>query len=135
MDKESLSITRVGSFLRKTAMDELPQLINILKGEMSFVGPRAYGIQNYGLPKDFVGREVQNIEFPENNFFLRLKVVPGLTGLAQLYTPKHASNEEVLNWDLKYIKERNFFYDLNLILLSIWITCIGNWERTTKKLA
>lgn len=136
MDKNSLYITKIGDFLRQTAMDELPQLFNILKGEMSFVGPRNYGIEKYGLAKDFEEKKVdlnsRDLEiFP---FFQRLKLIPGLTGLAQVFAPKYAPNDEVLRWDLRYMQERNFLLDLQIIFISIWVTLRRGWEKSTKKI-
>jgi len=121
MKNNSQIVTKLGRILRGTAMDELPQLINILKGEMSFVGPRPYAIEKYkALEKE--------------NFLQRLSVTPGLTGIAQIFAPKHASNDEVLKYDLEYIKRKNFFLDLYLIFISVWITLRGTWESAVKKL-
>lgn len=136
MKVNSSMITKVGKLFRKTAMDELPQLINIAKGEMSFVGPRNYGINKYGIKQDFKG---EKIEFKELNpemadFSKRLEVTPGLTGLAQIFAPKYASDEEVLKWDLQYIRNRNFFFDLRLIFVSLWITFASRWESITYKI-
>ncbi|MDD4183586.1 MAG: sugar transferase [Candidatus Omnitrophica bacterium] len=136
MEKNSLCITRIGKFLRKTAMDELPQLAAIVKGEMSFVGPRPYSIDKYGISKDV---NIDKIPLDMLNsdkmvFAQRLNTIPGLTGLAQLYAPKHASDNEVLQFDLKYINMRNFWFDLYLILLSVWVTVQKKWERKDKKL-
>lgn len=114
-------ITRTGGFLRRTAMDELPQLINIIRGDMSFVGPRPYGIGKYE-------------ELRDAGFFGRLEAIPGLTGLAQVYAPKHASNEDILKLDLEYIKRRSFLLDIKLIAVSVYITLKGAWEKTTKRL-
>lgn len=112
-------VTKFGKILRQTAMDELPQLINIVKGEMSFVGPRNYGIEMY--------------EKANADFFLRLKVTPGLTGLAQILAPKHADNEDVLMWDLKYIQNRSFLLDLKIIFISSWISLTRSWEKKDRK--
>jgi lipopolysaccharide/colanic/teichoic acid biosynthesis glycosyltransferase len=136
MDRDSLYITRIGEILRQTAMDELPQLLNILKGEMSFVGPRNYGIEKYGLPKDFRGK---NIDLSSEDlkilpFFQRLQVTPGLAGLAQVFAPKYANDEEVLRWDLRYIQEKNFLLDLRIIFMSVWITIRRRWEEPIKKI-
>lgn len=136
MEKDSLTITRIGTFLRKTAMDELPQLAAIVKGEMSFVGPRPYSIDKYGISKNTdVDKIPLNMLSPDKiSFAKRLNAIPGLTGLAQLYVPKYASDNEVLQFDLKYISIRNFRFDLYLILLSIWVTVQKKWERKDKKL-
>jgi len=120
MHKGSERVTRVGKILRQTAMDELPQLLNIFKGEMSFVGPRPYGIDKY--------------KAGESAFRERLHVTPGLTGLAQVFLPKGAGDKRVLRYDLRYIKKKSFWFDLYVILMSIWITIKGGWESTTKKL-
>lgn len=136
MKSNSTMITNVGKLFRKTALDELPQLINIAKGEMSFVGPRNYGINNYGIKQDFKGRKMNFQELnPEmTNFSKRLEVTPGLTGLAQIFAPKYASDEEVLKWDLQYVKNKNFLLDLRIIFISIWITFMERWESTAYKL-
>lgn len=113
-------VTKIGKFLRATAMDELPQLINILKGDMSFVGPRALatGELSPSIP----------------NFQARHQIHPGLTGPAQIYAPRDASWEEKFRYDLEYIRTRTFIGDLKLILLSVWITLRGKWESRKKKI-
>jgi lipopolysaccharide/colanic/teichoic acid biosynthesis glycosyltransferase len=136
MEMDSVCITRIGKLLRETAMDELPQLINIFKGDMSFVGPRTYGIENYGVSKTYSGRRVDmNSLHPcEEGFAQRLRMMPGLTGIAQVYAPKHASAKEVLNWDLQYIEKMSFLFDVYIICISIGVTFMRGWERTTTKL-
>lgn len=111
-------ITKAGNMLRKTALDELPQFINILKGDMSFVGPRPYPPIPVQVP----------------NFHLRREIQPGLTGIAQVYLPKLVPLEEMLKLDLEYAKKRNFLLDLKLIFLSFWVTFAGKWENNVKKL-
>lgn len=92
-------ITRVGKFIRKTSIDELPQLINILKGDMSVVGPRPFIPNEQALlPKD------------------RLLVKPGLSCYWQICGKNNLSVEEQIELDLKYVKERSFFVDLKIIL-------------------
>ncbi|MEI8349359.1 MAG: sugar transferase [Candidatus Omnitrophota bacterium] len=132
----TLSVTKVGRILRATALDELPQLTNIIKGEMSFVGPRPYSIDYYGISKDFQGKIFQSSLGRKDMeiFARRLKIKPGLTGLAQVFAPKHACDEEVLRWDVQYIKERSFLLDLKIIFLSIWISFVGRWEHRNNKL-
>jgi lipopolysaccharide/colanic/teichoic acid biosynthesis glycosyltransferase len=120
MYRDSTRITRIGFFLRQTALDELPQLINILKGEMSFIGPRSYGIDKYSLS--------------DGSFFHRLEVKPGLTGLAQVFAPKYAKNDTVFELDKRYIKTQCLLLDLYIICLSLWITVFGRWENATRKL-
>jgi len=121
-------ITRVGKILRATAMDELPQLFNILKGDMSFVGPRAIH------PKaGMIGSKYTNIE-EVTDFEKRCSIVPGLTGIAQIYVDKDSPIEQKVKYDLLYIKNMGFFFDLKLIFLSFWITLRGKWEKNGSKL-
>lgn len=123
-------ITRVGRILRATALDELPQLINILRGDMSFVGPRALRpeeLEVRGNPEVLSIEEIPGYE-------RRLTVKPGLTGLAQVYLPTDAPRRDKFRYDLLYIKNQSFLLDLKLILLSFWITFRGKWESRSKKL-
>jgi lipopolysaccharide/colanic/teichoic acid biosynthesis glycosyltransferase len=122
-------VTRVGRLLRATALDELPQLLNILKGEMSVVGPRA-------LPLRIEDREstryrtIRDIE----GYTLRSSVKPGLTGIAQIFAPKDIPRRSKFRYDLLYIKRWSFCLDLKLIVLSVWITLRGRWELRGRKL-
>lgn len=123
-------VTKVGKFLRITAMDELPQLINILKGDMSFVGPRALRpeeIENHGNSSKKGLSEIKG-------FKERHSVTPGLTGLTQVYLPKDAPRHEKFSYDLLYIKNRSFWLDLKLILLSFLITFRAKWESRQGKI-
>ena len=117
-------VTRVGRFLRATAMDELPQLWNIFKGDMSFVGPRAL------LPEEVEvngnGQPVPMEEIP--GYDARHQVTPGLTGVAQIYAPRDVPRRQKFKYDLLYVKKQRFWLDLKLIVLSFWITFRGNWE-------
>ncbi len=102
-------VTRIGSFMRKTRIDELPQLVNILRGEMSFIGPRPER-------QHFVEQLTLAIPFYDE----RARVKPGLTGWAQVNYPYGASVEDArakLSYDLYYIKHRSLLFDI-LILLS-----------------
>ena len=119
-EENDVRITRVGRFLRATAMDELPQLINIWKGEMSFVGPRALA--------------VGELDPSAPGFSLRHQIRPGLTGLAQVYASRDASLEEKFSYDLEYIRTWNFGKDLKLLFLSLGITSHGRWESREKKI-
>jgi lipopolysaccharide/colanic/teichoic acid biosynthesis glycosyltransferase len=122
-------ITRIGKILRATAMDELPQLVNILKGDMSFVGPRSLRPKEkevYGNPDE------TNIE-DVPGYKERLAVRPGLTGVAQVYLPTDALRKEKFRYDLDYIKNQSFLFDLKLIVLSFWITFRGKWQSRQKK--
>ena len=116
--KDDARITNTGRILRATAMDEMPQLINILKGEMSFVGPR---------PERGYFVEIFSKQIPQ--YGQRLSVRPGLTGLAQIYGKYNTLPGKKLEYDLRYIKEMNFLLDLKLIFLSFLITFKSGWTR------
>ncbi|MBO4939208.1 MAG: sugar transferase [Oscillospiraceae bacterium] len=103
-------ITRVGAFTRATRIDELPQLLNILKGDMSIVGPRPERVEHM---------EKYSRDIPEFNF--RLKVKGGLTGYAQIYGKYNTSPYDKLRLDLMYIENYSFMTDLKLILMTIRI--------------
>jgi len=98
-------VTRVGRFIRKTSIDELPQLFNVLKGDMSIVGPRPP-----------IAREVIKYDKWHN---LRMSVKPGLTGLWQISGRNNVGFEEMVRLDLKYIRERGFWYDIKIIFKTI----------------
>jgi lipopolysaccharide/colanic/teichoic acid biosynthesis glycosyltransferase len=128
--KEDPRITRVGRILRATAFDEIPQLLNIWRGEMSFVGPRVLPIN------ERQGRE-ESGDVPDERipgFHERLEVQPGLTGIAQIYAPRDVPRRHKFRYDLFYIRRRSFLLDLRLIFLSFWITFRGAWERREGKL-
>jgi lipopolysaccharide/colanic/teichoic acid biosynthesis glycosyltransferase len=123
-------ITNLGKILRATAMDELPQLVNILKGDMSFVGPRSLRPNEkevYGNPDE---TSIKNVPGYEE----RLTVRPGLTGISQIYLPTDALRKEKFQYDLYYIENQSFLLDLKLIILSFWITFRGKWQTRRKKL-
>ncbi len=115
-------VTRVGRILRATAMDELPQLWNIFKGDMSFVGPRA---ERPELVEKFA-REIAG-------YRERLRVRPGLTGLAQVYGQYDTLPGHKLKYDVLYIRRCSLALDLKLIGLSFFITFRGSWEKRGKK--
>ena len=123
-------VTKVGRILRATAMDELPQLINILKGDMSFVGPRSLRPKEkevHGNPDE---TDIEKVP----GYQERLAVRPGLTGIAQIYLPTDALRKEKFQYDLQYIKNQSFLLDLKLIFLSFWITFRGKWESRERKI-
>jgi lipopolysaccharide/colanic/teichoic acid biosynthesis glycosyltransferase len=122
-------ITRVGRILRATAMDELPQLWNIFRGEMSFVGPRA--LRPEEIEVDGAGDAVSLQAIP--GFAERVSVPPGLTGVAQIYAPRDVSRRQKFRFDRLYIRRQSFFLDVRLILVSFWITFRGTWEAREKK--
>ena len=122
-------VTRVGRLLRATAMDELPQLWNIFRGDMSFVGPRA--LRPEEIEVDAKGMRVPIHAIP--GFVERTSVPPGLTGIAQIYAPRDVSRRQKFRLDRLYIRRRSFLLDLRLILVSFWITCRGTWETRERK--
>jgi len=122
-------ITRVGQILRATAMDELPQLVNVFRGDMSFVGPRA--LRPEEIEVDAGGASVPLDAVP--GYRQRCTVPPGLTGIAQIYAPRDVSRRQKFRFDLLYIKRRSLLLDIRLILLSFWITARGTWEAREKK--
>ena len=123
-------ITRIGRILRAMGLDELPQILNILVGEMSFVGPRSLAVGE--IINDNKGRRIQYEDIP--GFRERLQVRPGLTGLATIYIPKDASPHRKFRYDLFYIRKQSIYLDLHLIALSFWISFRGKWETRSQKL-
>ena len=126
---EDHRVTKVGRILRATAMDELPQLINILKGDMSFVGPRA--LRPNEREVNGAAAPVPLAEIP--GYAARHAVRPGLTGLTQVYLPGETPRRKKFRCDLLYIRKRSFWLDLELIALSFWITFRGKWESREPK--
>lgn len=123
-------ITRIGKLLRATAMDELPQLWNIFRGDMSFVGPRA--LRPGEIEVNGSG-EVEKLE-DVPGFADRCTVRPGLTGVAQIYAPRDVVRRQKFRYDRFYIRRQSFWFDLRLIILSFWITFRGRWEARDRKL-
>ncbi len=110
-------VTRIGRFLRKTRLDELPQLINIIKGEMSFVGPRAERPEFHHLL-------VKEIPFYDRRYLVK----PGLTGWAQInytYGSSVEDTKEKLSYDFYYLKNRSLVFDVGIILKTINIVLAG----------
>ena len=122
-------VTRIGRLLRATAMDELPQLWNILIGDMSFVGPRPLMPGEVEVHGD--GRLVALESIP--GYQERHSVRPGLTGLTQVYAPRDIARTAKFRIDRVYLKRAGLWLDLRLILLSFWITALGRWERRGPK--
>lgn len=105
--KNDPRVTKIGRFIRKTSIDELPQLINVLKGEMSLVGPRP------SLPKEVEEFEPWMLE--------RLKVLPGLTCYWQVMGRNDIEFNEWMKLDIKYVRERNLWVDLKLIFKTFFV--------------
>lgn len=116
--KNDTRITKTGRFIRKTRIDEIPQFLNILKGDMSLIGPRP---ERPELTYKF------NEEIPR--FMDRLLVKPGLTGLAQVNGGYDISPEEKLKWDLNYIENRSLLMDIKIILKTIIVVFTGEGAR------
>lgn len=108
--KDDNRITPIGKFIRKVRIDELPQLFNILKGEMSFIGPRPERPQ-------IIAKYIE--EMPE--FTLRMKVKAGLAGYAQVYGKYNTTPYDKLKLDLSYIENYSLWLDLKLMLLTLKI--------------
>ncbi|MDN3361245.1 MULTISPECIES: sugar transferase [Priestia] len=103
--KDDPRITKVGKFIRKTSIDELPQLLNVLKGEMSLVGPRP------ALPRE--------VELYTSHDKQRLKVIPGCTGLWQVSGRSNLGFKEMVELDLRYIKDSSILFDMKIIYKTV----------------
>ena len=117
-EKEDSRITKVGSIIRKTRIDELPQLINIIKGEMAIIGPRPER-------PEFIEEFLK--EIPEFNE--RLAVKPGITGWAQVNGGYELSPKEKLQYDQYYIEHENFLLDLMILFKTIKVVFTGEGSR------
>lgn len=120
--------TAVGRALRATAMDELPQLWNIFRGDMSFVGPRALRPGEVDVAGS---RLVQIDQIP--GYAARTAVRPGLTGIAQIYAARDIPRRQKFRYDRLYVRRQSMWLDLRLILLSFWISFLGTWESRGRK--
>lgn len=103
--KDDPRVTKIGKFLRKTSLDEFPQFINILKGEMSLVGPRPY-----------LKREKKDIG---QDYYRIIEMTPGLTGLWQVSGRSNITFEERVKLDMEYYKKNSFFGDMKILLKTI----------------
>lgn len=117
-EKNDPRITKVGKFIRKTRIDEIPQFLNILKGEMSIIGPRP---ERPTLTMEF------NDEIP--GFINRLVIKPGLTGYAQVHGGYEISPEDKIKEDLYYIKNRSVFLDLSILFKTVKVIFTGEGAR------
>lgn len=108
-------VTRVGKFLRRSSLDELPQLVNILKGELSIVGPRpvvAEELEKYGSNKE---------KF--------LSVTPGLTGYWQAYARNDCTYEQRMKMELTYVENANFWWDVKIMLATVGAVLRGRGAK------
>lgn len=122
-------VTRVGRVLRATAFDELPQLWNILRGDMSVVGPRPLRPGEVDTTADGVLLPLASVPGYET----RHRVRPGLTGLAQIYAPRDAPRPRKFRYDLLYQRHAGLWLDVRLVAVSFWITLRGRWEHRGRK--
>lgn len=116
--KDDPRITRLGHLLRKHSLDEVPQLLNVLKGEMSLVGPRAY------YPDEL--REQQK-KYPQTRGAVKivLSVSPGITGFWQVSGRSEINFDKRIDMDADYVKKRSVMYDLGIILKTPWAMISG----------
>ena len=103
--EETNKVTKFGAFIRKTSLDELPQLFNVLKGEMSFIGPRPWIVDYYNNFTDYQKR--------------RVEVTPGITGLAQATGRNNLTIFEKIDYDIEYVNNYSLKMDLKVIFLTI----------------
>lgn len=116
--KDDDRVTRIGRLLRKTRLDEIPQLFNILIGQMSFVGPRPERACFY-----------EEFETYIKGFSQRLKVIPGLTGWAQVNGGYDLKPEEKIVYDMEYIKKRSCIMDLRCIFMTFRVVLTSSGAR------
>lgn len=112
-------VTPIGAFLRRTSLDELPQLFNVLKGEMSLVGPRPHATAH--------NEEYRRVI---EGYMLRHKVKPGITGLAQVHGCRGETDtvdkmQKRIEWDLRYIREWSLWMDIKILLQTLWVVLKG----------
>lgn len=110
--KDDPRVTKIGKFIRKTSIDELPQLLNVLKGDMSLVGPRPPLLREV---KEYTSYDKQ-----------RLLIRPGCTGLWQVTERNSVGFKEMVELDLEYINKRGIIYDIRIILKTIQVMIKSN---------
>lgn len=111
-------VTKIGRLLRKSRIDELPQLLNILAGQMSFVGPRPERPEFYDFFDTYI-----------SGYRQRMKVLPGLTGYAQVMGGYDLEPEEKIIYDIEYIKNQSLVMDLRCIVKTITVVFTGSGAR------
>jgi lipopolysaccharide/colanic/teichoic acid biosynthesis glycosyltransferase len=111
-DDNDVRITPIGRWIRKTSLDELPQLFNVLRGDISMVGPRP-------------DTPMQEAGYTPEDWKLRHRVRPGITGLAQVSGRSNLGTEERLFYDLEYARKHSLLLDINIIFKTFWIAMMG----------
>lgn len=120
VSKNDNRITRVGRFLRKTSMDELPQFINVLKGDMSVVGPRPHMVSHTHMYAERIDK-----------FMVRHFIKPGITGLAQVsgYRGEIETDVDIVNrvkFDIFYVENWSLFLDIKIVFITIYKSIVGD---------
>jgi lipopolysaccharide/colanic/teichoic acid biosynthesis glycosyltransferase len=123
-------VTRVGRWLRRTAFDELPQLWNIVRGDMSIVGPRP--LRPGEIDTTRRGELLSLSAIP--GYDQRHRIRPGLTGLAQVRAPRDAPRGHKFRYDLLYARRASLCLDVRLIGSSFWTTMRGGWQNDPRRL-
>src|SRR5690606_4471335 len=113
-------VTKVGTFLRKTSLDELPEIINVIKGQMSLVGPRPL--------LDL------HLELFDENQKRRHEVKPGMTGLAQVMGRQSLTFKQRTDLDVEYVKKISFWLDIKIIFKTVLVVCGANGIKTGQKI-
>ena len=119
--KDDPRVTKIGHFIREKSLDEIPQFFNVLKGEMSLVGPRP------SLPEEVMEFDSQERE--------RLNVLPGLTGLLQVSGRNNLSFDDMISLDLEYVKHHSVLWDIKIIFINIYQIffkrkwCVLIWQQ------
>jgi lipopolysaccharide/colanic/teichoic acid biosynthesis glycosyltransferase len=114
--KEDPRVTRLGKFLRRTSLDELPQLFNVLQGHISLVGPRPLQLRDCTLALKKVNR---------NTLARRLTLMPGLTGLWQVSGRSDVAFDDMLNLDIHYVENWSLWLDLRILWQTVLIVTTG----------
>jgi exopolysaccharide biosynthesis polyprenyl glycosylphosphotransferase len=115
--REDPRITKIGRFLRHYSLDELPQLLNVLQGQMSLVGPRPLAIRDYEL-------SIKNVQGFSKDKFLRYEVLPGITGLWQTRGRASTDSDEIFYWDMVYILQWSLSLDFKILLETIRVVIL-----------
>jgi lipopolysaccharide/colanic/teichoic acid biosynthesis glycosyltransferase len=122
-------ISTVGRVLRAAGLDELPQLVNVLRGDMSIVGPRALALAEV---VNVSGQLVHYDRLP--GFAERMHVRPGITSPATVYMHKDVEPTVKFSDDIAYVRQQTLWLDLRLIAISLWVSLRGKWEVRESKL-